>query len=121
MKFNKKVFSIILAVLTVILFIGGAFFGGMNTERYLDENSINYNTYCENGTIVQKIEDQYLLHLDNGKYSLVEATHTFADNTKVIVCYERNETDKTDDDRIIAISTDLHALAESLFAEVETE
>ena len=117
MKLTKKTVSIIIAILTAILLIGSAFIGGIATEQALSHNRINHNTYCESGAIVQKIDDEYLLRLDNGKYSLIKCEETYADNTKVMVCFEMNETDTTADDRIIAISTDLHALAESVFTE----
>jgi hypothetical protein len=67
--------------------------------------------------VAQKLDEGYLLRLDNGKYRLFDSSETFADNTKVIVCFEMNDTDETNDDRIIAISTDLYALSESLFTE----
>lgn len=120
MKLTKKTVSIILAVLTAILLIGSVFFGGVLTEQALSHNRINHSTYCESGAIVQKIDNEYLLRLDNGKYSLIECKEAYADNTKVIVCFEMNETDTTDDDRIIAISTDLYGLSESLFTEEVT-
>ena len=117
MKINKGLITKIIAVVIALLLLGSAFMGGIMVERKLEKNRINHNTYCESGAIVQKIEDEYLLRLDNGKYRLIESAETYADNTRVVVCFEMNDTDETADDRIVAISTDLYALAESLFTE----
>lgn len=117
MKINKGLITKIIAVVIALLLLGSAFMGGIAVEQKLEKNRINHNTYCESGAIVQKIEDEYLLRLDNGKYRLIESAETYADNTKVVVCFEMNDTDETNDDRIIAISTDLYALSESLFTE----
>ena len=117
MKINKGLITKIIAVVVALLLLGSAFMGGIAVEQKLEKNRINHNTYCESGAIVQKIEDEYLLRLDNGKYRLIESAETYADNTRVVVCFEMNDTDETNDDRIIAISTDLYALSESLFTE----
>ena len=117
MKINKGLITKIIAVVIALLLLGSAFMGGIAVEQKLEKNRINHNTYCESGAIVQKIEDEYLLRLDNGKYRLIESAETYADNTRVVVCFEMNDTDETADDRIIAISTDLYALSESLFTE----
>jgi hypothetical protein len=117
MKINKGLIAKIIAIVVAVLLLASAFMGGMVIERTVAKNRINHNTYCESGAIVQKIEDEYLLRLDNGKYRLIESAETYADNTRVVVCFEMNDTDETADDRIIAISTDLYALSESLFTE----
>ena len=117
MKISNGLITKIIAILVAILLLGSAFMGGIAVERTIAKNRINHNTYCESGAILQKIEDEYLLRLDNGKYRLIESAETYADNTRVIVCFEMNDTDETNDDRIIAISTDLYALSESLFTE----
>lgn len=117
MKISNGLITKIIAILVAVLLLGSAFMGGIAVERTIAKNRINHNTYCESGAILQKIEDEYLLRLDNGKYRLIESAETYADNTRVIVCFEMNDTDETNDDRIIAISTDLYALSESLFTE----
>ena len=117
MKISNGLITKIIAIWVAVLLLGSAFMGGIAVERTIAKNRINHNTYCESGAIVQKIEDEYLLRLDNGKYRLIECAETYADNTRVIVCFEMNDTDETNDDRIIAISTDLYALSESLFTE----
>ena len=117
MKISNGLITKIIAILVAVLLLGSALMGGIAVERTIAKNRINHNTYCESGAILQKIEDEYLLRLDNGKYRLIESAETYADNTRVIVCFEMNDTDETNDDRIIAISTDLYALSESLFTE----
>ena len=117
MKISNGLITKIIAILVAVLLLGSAFMGGIAVERTIAKNRINHNTYCESGAILQKIEDEYLLRLDNGKYRLIESAETYADNTRVVVCFEMNDTDETNDDRIIAISTDLYALSESLFTE----
>ena len=114
---NNKTIGKIIVALTCILVVASTFLAGMCVDSKLAERKILFNTYCESGMVAQKLDEGYLLRLDNGKYRLFDSSETFADNTKVIVCFEMNDTDETNDDRIIAISTDLYALSESLFTE----
>jgi hypothetical protein len=114
---SNKIVGRVIVVLICILAVGSIFLGGMFVESKLADCKILFDTYCESGVVAQKLDEGYLLRLDNGKYRLFDSAETFADNTKVIVCFEMNDTDKTEDDRIIAISTDLYALSESLFTE----
>ena len=111
----KKINTIV-TVLVAILVIAVSFAGGIATERAI-ENEINFNTYCEKGTIVQKIEDEYLLLMDNGHYFSFYSDETFSDNTVVTVTFDYGETDKIEDDIIIAVSINLYEMAESLFTE----
>ena len=113
---NKTIGRIIVA-LTCILVVASTFLVGMCVDSKLADRRILFDTYCESGVVAQKLDEGYLLRLDNGKYRLFDSSETFADNTKVIVCFKMNDTDETNDDRIIAISTDLYALSESLFTE----
>ena len=113
---NRLVISCVLAL--VVMFVAASvFLGGMLAQRHFTNKTILFDTYCESGVVAQKLDEGYLLRLDNGKYRLFNSSETFADNTKVIVCFKMNDTDETNDDRIIAISTDLYALSESLFTE----
>ncbi len=115
--FSNKIVGRVIVALICILVVASAVLEGMFIESKLADRRILFNTYCESGVVAQKLDEGYLLRLDNGKYRLFDSAETFADNTKVIVCFEMNDTDETNDDRIIAISTDLYALSESLFTE----
>jgi hypothetical protein len=106
MKISKKIVSIVLVVLTAVLLLGASLFGGIAIEKHLAIKRVNYDTYFKQGVVVQKIEDKYLIHLDTDRYTLIDCETTFADNTPIMICYEKNETKELADDRIVAISTD---------------
>lgn len=114
---SNKTVGRVLTALICILVVASAFLEGMFVESKLADRRILFDTYCESGVVAQKLDEGYLLLLDNGKYRLFDSAETFADNTKVTVCFEMNDTDDTNDDRIVAISTDLYELTESLFTE----
>jgi hypothetical protein len=114
----KKNNTIIIAIIAGILIASVSLVGGFIIHKAVEkQNNINFNTYCEKGTIVQKIEDEYLLLMDNGHYFSFYSDETFSDNTVVTVTFDYGETDKIEDDIIIAVSVDLYEMAESLFTE----
>jgi hypothetical protein len=55
--------------------------------------------------------------MDNGHYFSFHSDETFSDNTVVTVTFDYGETDKIEDDIIIAVSVNLYEMAESLFIE----
>ena len=89
---------------------------GVSVEQAASKE-INHNTYCANGTIVQRIDDEYLLEMENGHYFSFSSDEEYADNTAVVVCFDIGKTDAIEDDLIIAVSVDNYALTESLFNE----
>lgn len=114
-KNNGKIGWAILA----IFFVASAIFCAYTYfVEAIEDNSINFNTYCAEGEILQKIdENEYLISVDTGHYFTFISTEEFAENTAISVCFDRGETDEFTDDKIIAISLNLFELQESLFTE----
>jgi hypothetical protein len=115
-KFSENKIAIICLVATLVTFVG-IFLFVYFTEK-IEDNSINFNTYCAEGEILQKIdENEYLISVDTGHYFTFTSTEEFAENTAISVCFDKGETDEFTDDKIIAISINLVELQESLFTE----
>lgn len=103
-------------IIAIILGIG--FFASCIIISVLSQDRINFNTYCAEGEILQKIDDdEYLILVDNGNYFSFYSDEEYTKNTKIFVCFDRGETDEVTDDKIIAISLNLFELQESLFTE----
>ena len=67
---------------------------------------------------VQALEnEEYLLLMDNGHYFSFYSDEAFEIGTIVNVIFDYGETDKIEDDIIIAVSVDAYEMAESLFEE----
>ena len=113
---NKNKIAIICIIATVLTFVGIFIF--VYFMEKIEDNSINFNTYCAEGEILQKIdENEYLISVDTGHYFTFTSTEEFAEKTAISVCFDRGETDEFTDDKIIAISINLIEFQESLFTE----
>ena len=114
----KKI-NIITAIITAVIIIAVSFVGGFITHKATEkQNDINLNIYCEKGEIVQALEnEEYLLLMDNGHYFSFYSDEAFEIGTIVNVVFDYGETDKVEDDIIIAVSVDAYEMAESIFEE----
>ena len=114
----KKI-NIITAIITAVIIIAISFAGGFITHKATEkQNDITLNIYCEKGEIVQILEnEEYLLLMDNGHYFSFYSDEAFEIGTIVNVTFDYGETDKIEDDIIIAVSVDAYEMAESLFEE----
>lgn len=113
---NWKVIKTAFAIGLCILLFALGFVVGVSVEQTIG-NEINHNTYCASGTIVQTLNDEYLLEMDNGHYFSFSSDKEYINDTVVNVCFDMGETDAIEDDIIIAVSVDNNTLAESLFTE----
>lgn len=113
---NWKVNKIVLAICLCILLFAFGFVVGVSVEQTVN-NEINHNTYYASGTIVQTLNDEYLLEMDNGHYFSFSSDKEYTNGTIVNVCFDMGKTDAVEDDIIIAVSVDNYVLAESLFTE----
>ena len=113
---NWKVIKTAFAIGLYILLFALGFVVGVSVEQTIG-NEINHNTYCASGTIVQTLNDEYLLEMDNGHYFSFSSDEEYTNGTIVNVCFDIGKTDSVEDDIIIAVSVDNYALAESLFDE----
>jgi hypothetical protein len=114
---TKTLISRILTVALAMLILAVTFVGGMAIQKTVDKGTININTYCENGVVNKSVNGDYVFTADNGNYFTFSSSEKFANGTRVTVCFDMGKTDKVEDDIIIAISTNLYELAESLFTE----
>ena len=115
-EFSEHKIAIICLVATLITFVG--IFTFVFVMEKIEDNSINFNTYCAEGEILQKIdENEYLISVDTGNYFTFTSTEEFAENTAISVCFDKGETDEFTDDKIIAISINLVESQESLSTE----
>lgn len=113
---NWKVIKTALAICLCMLLFALGFVAGVSVEQTAS-NEINHNTYYASGTIVQTLNDEYLLEMDNGHYFSFSSDEEYTNGTIVNVCFDMGETDTIEDDIIIAVSVDNYTLAESLFTE----
>ena len=113
----KKI-NIITAIITAVI-IAVSFAGGFITHKATEkQNDINLNTYCGKGEIVQILEnEEYLLLMNNGHYFSFYSDEAFEIGTIVNVTFDYGETDRIEDDIIIAVSAYAYEMAESLFEE----
>lgn len=113
-KFFKKYEFTIMAIFLVVAILGTA---AIACCVSYDNNKINTNTYCSEGIIIEATKNEYVVELNNGHRFSFLSNEQFMIDTVVNVCLDMGETDAVKDDKIIAISVDNYALAESLFDE----